>query len=114
MRPFRGSPLAPPHAGLARRRRHSEPEGNLPAKIPATGLLISVYLPDALALRFGEGGGDRQEQLGQAVARDVAAEIEQTQSDSGLPSNLYFTLSGWCLDKLMFAFAAIGCQRAKV
>jgi hypothetical protein len=33
-------------------------------------------LADAVALRFGEGGCDRQEQLGYPVAGDVAAEIE--------------------------------------
>ncbi len=37
-----------------------EPEGNLPAEIPPTGLLIGLHLPDAftdaVALGLGEGG----------------------------------------------------------
>ena len=49
-----------------------EPKGNLPAKVSPTGLLIGFHLANALAnaiaLGLGEGGGDRQEQLRQAVA----------------------------------------------
>ena len=65
-----------------------EPERNLAAQISAAGLLVGFHLPDAfadpIALGLGEGGGDRQEQLGQAVACNVAAEIEQMQSDASL------------------------------
>ena len=49
-----------------------EPKRNLPPKIPAPGLLVGLHLPnalpDAVALGLGKSGGDRQEQLGQAVA----------------------------------------------
>ena len=42
-------------------------ERNLPAEIPASGLLIGLDLSDAftdaVALGLGEGGGDRQKQL---------------------------------------------------
>jgi hypothetical protein len=46
----------------------------------------------------------------------VVAAIDCPRSQPGIsqPSNLHFTLSGWCLEKLMFAFAAVGRQRAKV
>jgi hypothetical protein len=47
----------------------TESKRHLAAEIPSTGLLISLHLPDPLtdtvALGLGEGGGDRQEQLGQ-------------------------------------------------
>ena len=69
-------------AGLAA----TEPERNLPAEVAAASFLVRLHLTDALAdsiaLRLGEGGGDRQEQLGQAIASDVAAEIEQVELDA--------------------------------
>ena len=50
------------------------------------GLLIRLHLrnalADAVALGLGEGSGDRQEQLRQAIARDVSAQIEQVQLDA--------------------------------
>jgi hypothetical protein len=40
--------------------------------------------PDAVALGFGEGGGDRQEQLGETVSRDVASKQYQPLCESEL------------------------------
>ncbi len=55
------------HPALCRHRRDKlvvvaarEPEGDLPAKVPPTGLLIGLYLPnslaDAVALGLSESG----------------------------------------------------------
>ena len=64
----------------------TEPEWNLPAEVSATGLLIGLRLPnalaDAVALGLGEGGGDRQEQLTKPIACDVTAQVEQVQFDA--------------------------------
>ena len=66
----------------------SEPEGDFPAEISAARLLIRLHLAnafaDAVALSLSEGGGDRQEQLGQAIAGDVPAEVEQMEFDATL------------------------------
>ena len=51
---------------------------------PLVGLRLPDALADAVALRFREGGGDRQEQLGQAVARDVAAQVQKVEVDAAL------------------------------
>ena len=60
-----------------------EPEGDLAAEVSAAGLLVGLGLSDALtdavALCLGEGGGDRQEELRQAVAGNVAAQIERVE-----------------------------------
>jgi hypothetical protein len=52
-------------------------ERNFPSEITPTGLLIRLYLPnsfaDAVALGLSEGGRDRQEQLAEAVAGNIAA-----------------------------------------
>ena len=61
----------------------TEPERNLPAEVSAARFLIGLHLPDAFAnavtLDLGEGSGDRQEQFRQAIAGDVAAQIEQVE-----------------------------------
>ena len=60
-------------------------EGNRPAEIPPSGLLIRLDLADplanAIALRLGESRRDGQEQLAQPIARDVAAKVQQMQPD---------------------------------
>ena len=65
-----------------------EPKRDFPAEVSAARLLVGLHLPDALAdaiaLGLGEGGGDRQEQLGQAVAGNVAAQVEQVELDAPL------------------------------
>jgi hypothetical protein len=49
-----------------------ETERNLAAEIPAPRFLVGLHLsdplPDAISLGLRKGGGDRQEQLRQAVA----------------------------------------------
>ena len=61
-----------------------EPKWDLSTEIPPARFLIGFYLPDpladAVALGLGERGGDRQKQLGQAVAGNVAAEVEEMQA----------------------------------
>jgi hypothetical protein len=56
------------------------------AEIPAASLLVGLHLSDALSnaisLGLSEGCGDRQEQLADPVARDVAAQVEQVQLDA--------------------------------
>ena len=68
-----------------------EPERDLAAEISAARLLVGLHLSnalaDAVALGLGEGGGDRQEQLGQAIACNVAAQVEQMERDAPLPSD---------------------------
>ncbi len=65
-----------------------EPEGDGAPQVappgPLIGLHLSNALSDAVALRFGEGGSDRQKEFGYAVAGDVAAEIEQMEPDAPL------------------------------
>ena len=60
-----------------------------PAEVAPASLLVGLHLPDpladAVALGLGEGGGDRQEQLRQAVARNVAAKVEEVKGDAALP-----------------------------
>jgi hypothetical protein len=64
------------------------PNGTFPPKIPAPRLLISLHLSDtfanAVAFGLGEGGGDREEQLRQPVAGNVAAQVEQMEGDAPL------------------------------
>ena len=61
----------------------TEAERDFSAEIAAARFLVGLHLPDALSdavtLGLGECGGDRQEQLGQAVAGNVAAKVEQMQ-----------------------------------
>ena len=45
---------------------------------------LTNVLANAVALSLGEGGGDRQEQLAESVAGDVATEIEQVELDAPL------------------------------
>jgi hypothetical protein len=56
------------------------------SQISAPGFLVGLHLsnalPDAVALCFGKSSSDRQEKLADAVAGDVAAEIEQVQLDA--------------------------------
>ena len=51
-------------------------------RAPSDRLDLANALADSVALGFGEGGSDRQEQLGHTIARDVAAEIEQVELDA--------------------------------
>jgi hypothetical protein len=57
--------------------------GNGMAEPPYECHLTNV-LANAVALSLGEGGGDRQEQLAESVAGDVATEIEQVELDAPL------------------------------
>jgi transcriptional regulator with XRE-family HTH domain len=63
-----------------------EPERNLPAEIATARLLVGLHLPDplpnAITLGLSKGCGDGQEQLGQAIAGDVAAQVEQMELDA--------------------------------
>ena len=56
------------------------------AEIPAASLLVGLHLSDALSnaisLGLSEGCGDRQEQLADPIARDVAAQVEQVELDA--------------------------------
>jgi hypothetical protein len=56
------------------------------AEIPAASLLVGLHSSDALSnaisLGLSEGCGDRQEQLADPIARDVAAQVEQVELDA--------------------------------
>ena len=51
---------------------------------PLVGLALADTLADAVALGFGKGRSDGQEQFPQAVAGDVSAEVEQMEADAAL------------------------------
>ena len=57
-----------------------------PAEISAASLLVGLHLSDALSnavsLGLSEGCGDRQEQLADPIALDVAAQVEQVELDA--------------------------------
>ena len=61
-------------------------ERHCATQVAPASLLIGLHLPDAfsdaIALSLRKGSGDRQEQLGYAVAGDVAAEIDQMELDA--------------------------------
>ena len=56
----------------------------LPVAFAVAVVNAEFSLPDAISLSLSECRGDRQEQLGYAVAGDVAAEIEQMELDAAV------------------------------
>jgi hypothetical protein len=72
-------------ASLGGRRHLAEAEGDCPAEVSIPRTLVALHLchalADAVALGFGNGRQDGEHQLADAVARQVAAEIEHVECD---------------------------------